>query len=121
MGALLAYRVEQTGNVDLTPSPKLTNLKFMKEIKQMQHRKQLFSADDAPESPLIEIRNLNFFHRNKSRFLSKRADSVHILKDINLTIRKGSFTVIIGPNGSGKTTLLKALINLYGNFSGEIL
>lgn len=30
-----------------------------------------------------------------------------ILKDINLTIKKGYFYSIIGPNGSGKTTLLR--------------
>jgi ABC-type multidrug transport system fused ATPase/permease subunit len=33
-----------------------------------------------------------------------------ILKDINMTIPSGSFTVIIGPSGCGKSTLLKALL-----------
>lgn len=30
-----------------------------------------------------------------------------VLKDINLNLRKGGFTAILGPNGCGKTTLLK--------------
>jgi len=30
-----------------------------------------------------------------------------ILKDINLTIEQGSFTVIAGPSGAGKTTMCK--------------
>ncbi|MCA1902105.1 MAG: metal ABC transporter ATP-binding protein [Candidatus Hydrogenedens sp.] len=34
------------------------------------------------------------------------------LDDINLSFRKGEFTVILGPNGSGKTTLLKVLCGL---------
>lgn len=35
-----------------------------------------------------------------------------ILSGINLQIRKGAWTSIVGPNGSGKTTLLKALAGL---------
>jgi ATP-binding cassette, subfamily C (CFTR/MRP), member 1 len=33
-----------------------------------------------------------------------------VLKDINMSIAKGKFTMIIGPVGCGKTTLLKALL-----------
>lgn len=33
-----------------------------------------------------------------------------ILKDITMTIPRGSFTMIIGPSGCGKSTLLKALL-----------
>ena len=44
----------------------------------------------------IEIKNLNFSY----------PDGAHILKNVNLTIRKNEKVAIIGPNGSGKTTLL---------------
>lgn len=33
----------------------------------------------------------------------------HVLKNLNLTIRRGDFTVIMGNSGSGKSTLLYAL------------
>lgn len=33
----------------------------------------------------------------------------HVLKNLNLTIRKGDFTIIMGNSGSGKSTLLYAL------------
>lgn len=33
----------------------------------------------------------------------------HVLKNLDLTIRRGEFTVIMGPSGSGKSTLLYAL------------
>lgn len=35
-----------------------------------------------------------------------------ILKDINLHIKQGEFTAIIGPNGGGKTTLLNIMLGI---------
>ena len=40
--------------------------------------------------------------------------------DVNLSIRKGSFTVITGRIGSGKTTLLRVLLGLLPLEAGEI-
>ena len=33
----------------------------------------------------------------------------HVLKNLNMNIKKGDFTVIMGSSGSGKSTLLYAL------------
>ena len=35
-----------------------------------------------------------------------------ILKDFDMTVRKGEITTFVGPNGSGKSTLLKTLTRL---------
>lgn len=43
-----------------------------------------------------------------------------ILKDINIDIPEGSFTVVSGPSGSGKSTLLKMLGSLISPTSGTI-
>ena len=65
------------------------------------------------------------FKRKKSRKLTKSKQSFHklnstdntknknleILKDINLTIKKGEFIIIIGEVGSGKSSLLSAILN----------
>lgn len=44
-----------------------------------------------------------------------------ILKDINLSIKKGSFLGLLGPNGSGKTTLLKLLSGALVPRKGQVL
>ena len=56
-------------------------------------------------------------------FAYKRSDLV--LKDINLDIKKGSFTAITGPSGAGKTTLCKAMTGIVpyymgGRYSGDV-
>jgi len=43
-----------------------------------------------------------------------------VLRDINLTLRRGQCTGILGPNGSGKTTLLDLLAGLQAPRSGAI-
>ncbi|MHB0879153.1 MAG: ATP-binding cassette domain-containing protein [Anaerolineae bacterium] len=43
------------------------------------------------------------------------------IDDIDLTVKRGSFTVVTGRIGSGKTTLLRALLGLLPRESGEVL
>ena len=44
-----------------------------------------------------------------------------VLDNVNLTLEKGSLSLIVGGNGSGKTMLLRALSGLIFPTSGEIL
>ena len=60
-----------------------------------------------------------------SDFYFKYLRSDLVLKNVNLEIEKGSFTVIIGPSGAGKTTLCKAITGIIpfysgGDYAGEI-
>ncbi|MFJ6326478.1 MULTISPECIES: ABC transporter ATP-binding protein [unclassified Rhizobium] len=53
--------------------------------------------------------------------LGNAAASVHVLKDIDLTIMEGEAVGIVGPSGSGKSTLLMVLAGLEKLDSGELL
>ena len=47
--------------------------------------------------------------KNLSKTFSNESVQQHVLKNLNLSIYKGDFTVIMGNSGSGKSTLLYAL------------
>jgi Cu-processing system ATP-binding protein len=54
------------------------------------------------------------------KHLYKKFGKQEVLKDINLSLKEGRVTAILGPNGSGKTTLIKSILGLVIPTSGEI-
>lgn len=44
-----------------------------------------------------------------------------VIKDLNLTIEDGKFTVLVGPSGCGKTTLLRMIAGIGPQTSGKVL
>ena len=52
-------------------------------------------------SPILEVKNLY-----------KNYGSTEVLKDINVSIEKGDFLVLVGPSGCGKSTLLNCIAGL---------
>lgn len=60
----------------------------------------------------------------EAKMLSKTYSSgsiqQHVLKNLNMEIRKGDFTVIMGSSGSGKSTLLYALSGMDRPTLGEV-
>ncbi|MCF2621930.1 amino acid ABC transporter ATP-binding protein [Collinsella tanakaei] len=59
---------------------------------------------------MIEIKNLN-----------KYFGDLHVLKDINLTVKAGEKVVVIGPSGSGKSTLIRCVDYLEEPTSGDVI
>jgi sn-glycerol 3-phosphate transport system ATP-binding protein len=52
--------------------------------------------------------------------VSKIFKDEKVVKDVDLTIKDGSFTVIVGPSGCGKSTTLRMIAGLERQTSGEI-
>lgn len=67
----------------------------------------------ATASDLVTIRGVN-------RAFGKGESQVIALRDIDLTLPRGSFTTLFGPSGCGKTTLLRILAGLQEADSGEV-
>jgi putative ATP-binding cassette transporter len=62
----------------------------------------------------IHLRGVSF------RYPSDYGQDQFQLKNIDLSIKRGSTVFIVGENGSGKTTLAKILLGLYQPMQGEI-
>lgn len=56
----------------------------------------------------------------QAKNISKSFQSLKALKDVNLTVDKGSIYGLVGSNGAGKTTLLKILAGIYKEDCGEV-
>ncbi len=52
--------------------------------------------------------------------VNKHFGSLHVLRDINLSVRKGEVVVVLGPSGSGKSTLCRVINRLETIESGTI-
>ncbi len=52
--------------------------------------------------------------------VNKYFGSLHVLKDVDLQVRKNEVVVVIGPSGSGKSTLLRCINHLEKINSGHI-
>src|SRR5437868_431259 len=52
--------------------------------------------------------------------VEKRFGSLHVLKGIDLTVRKGEVVVIVGASGSGKTTFIRCINHLEKIDGGRI-
>jgi glutamate transport system ATP-binding protein len=52
--------------------------------------------------------------------VNKHVGDLHVLRDIDLTVRRGEVVVVIGPSGSGKSTLCRTINRLETIESGTI-
>ncbi|WP_344803766.1 amino acid ABC transporter ATP-binding protein [Allohahella marinimesophila] len=59
---------------------------------------------------MIELRNVNKWY-----------GSFHVLKDINISVRRGERIVICGPSGSGKSTCIRCINRLEEHQEGDII
>lgn len=71
------------------------------------------SSSELKEHSIV-IRHLN------KKFKTRYRDIV-VLENLNLSIRRGEFFVIVGPSGCGKTTLLRILAGLEREYDGYVM
>ncbi|TDD32459.1 amino acid ABC transporter ATP-binding protein [Nonomuraea terrae] len=67
-------------------------------------------TENGDATPLVQLENVN-----------KHFGSLHVLKDINLTVSRGEVLVVIGPSGGGKSTLCRTINRLETIDGGRIV
>ncbi|MEY2964582.1 MAG: ATP-binding cassette domain-containing protein [Candidatus Nanopelagicales bacterium] len=60
-------------------------------------------------APLLSLRGIN-----------KSFGPIHVLRDVDLDVRAGRVTALVGDNGAGKSTLIKGIAGIYPFDSGKI-
>ena len=86
-------------------------------IEFMNEKSEIVASTDTPheilhgEPHVIELRDVSFKYPGTEKY---------VLKKINLTLKSGESTVLVGLNGAGKTTLIKLILRLYDPTEGEI-
>lgn len=58
---------------------------------------------------MLKLGNVNSFY-----------GQIHVLWDIDIVVKEGTITGLIGPNGTGKSTLLKTILGVVQPASGQI-
>lgn len=61
---------------------------------------------------IIELQNIN-------KYYQMGENTLHVLKDVSLTVEKGDYLAILGPSGSGKSTLMNVIGCMDRADSGE--
>ncbi|HEY3403572.1 MAG TPA: ABC transporter ATP-binding protein [Ohtaekwangia sp.] len=87
---------------------------IVQELADLSNSKPAKPTEPSTESLLfserLDLINLSFGYLNEHT----------ILKNINLTIRRGTKVALTGKSGEGKTTLLLILLGFLKNYTGEI-
>ena len=81
----------------------------MSDIEATKEQRPIIPAAETNDRPLVELTHVE-----------KHYGDLHVLKDINLTVRKGEVLVIVGPSGSGKSTMCRTINRLETIDSGNI-
>jgi energy-coupling factor transport system ATP-binding protein len=70
------------------------------------------TADPAFNEPIVEFQRVTYTHYGKT---------TPALSDVNLTVERGSFTLLVGPSGSGKSTLCQMLNGIIPHVLGGVM
>lgn len=78
---------------------------------------ELFTRENEPTLPAVRLKPIDQITLENISFSYQQEPLLH---DINLTIKKGEPTAILGHSGQGKSTLLRIILNLIPQNTGTV-
>lgn len=82
--------------------------KSKKEHAKKHEKKQEISIIE-PEKLLLPDEDTIIELRDMNKYYKMGENSLHVLKDVSLKVKRGEFLAILGPSGSGKSTLMNMI------------
>ncbi len=84
---------------------------LLQRIRLAEEQKEEFSGRKEPAfERQIRLEDVTFGFNDRD-----------VLRNLNMTVNKGSFTALVGPSGSGKTTVVDLICGLYRPRRGAVL
>lgn len=80
--------------------------------KRKQKQTKSWEINSNPQDLVLFIQNLNIY------LIKNRKNIIHIIKNLNLEIKKNFFVCLVGESGSGKSLTAKTILGI--NFTSEI-
>lgn len=124
LGVMLAVQFI-IGQINVPVSQIISFFRISQDARMSLDRlAEVHNMQEEEPDPGIKIRKLpdkKDLFINGLSFQYEGPRSPYALKDIDLFIREGKITAIVGTSGSGKTTLLKMMLGFYQPVNGDIL
>ena len=76
--------------------------------------------NDKMSNELVSVKNVSVEFDYQDNFLSRK-QKIQAVKNVNLSIKKGSFVGLVGESGSGKTTLGRAILAANKITEGQVI
>ena len=91
--------------------------KAMASFRRIMNLRNTNPTINDGKTELLELENKISFENLNFEYVK----NFPVLKNINIEIKKGKTTAIVGSTGSGKSTLIKLILRFYEKNSGKIL
>ncbi len=89
-------------------------LKIYDVVKKLEEMEDQLTIFNNTPGNIIDVKGLNKIYKSKEF-------NLHVLKNLELTIAKGDFVILLGSSGSGKTTLMNMLSGIDTITYGDVV
>jgi subfamily B ATP-binding cassette protein MsbA len=107
----------------IPPAKSITTAVYniQKGSASVERIQKIFDADEIIIEKPDAIQIKEFKNKIEYKNVSFSYEKEEVLKNINLTVKKGETIALVGPSGGGKSTMVDLLPRFYDSLKGEIL